>query len=124
MVGIGSNNSSTTTRSKTKEEHLSQHESLDRSRFPSCVIRIDHDRTQPGVSGCRLESRRQIVQKAIDNHFLLDTDYAFKWARHSYVRDVRRSQGEHALIGGGDVRVRANHRSNPAIEIPAERNFL
>ncbi len=32
--------------------------------------------------------------------------------------------GKHALVGGGDVRVRAEHGGDAAVEIPAERDLL
>ncbi len=45
-------------------------------------------------------------------------------AGHAHVGDVRGAAGQHAFIGGGHMRVRADHGGDAAIEIPAHGNFF
>src|ERR1700741_865454 len=85
---------------------------------------VDHDRTQADVAGGGFKAHGHIVEKLPDHQFFLDADHAVVRAGHARVRDVSRSIRQNALVGGGNVGVRANDGSDPPIEIPAQRNLL
>ncbi len=53
-----------------------------------------------------------------------DANYAVVGTAHAHIGLVSRSTGQHALIGRWNVSMRAQHRGDAAIQVPAHRNFL
>ena len=63
-------------------------------------------------------------QKPLEYKFHLNANHRIERAGHANVRLERRAAGKDALVRGGDVRVRAQQRSNATIEIPPQRDLL
>src|SRR5207249_3473294 len=59
-----------------------------------------------------------------DDLLFVYTDHALIGASHSDVRDVGGALREDALVSGRNMSVSSEHSGDPAIQIPAERNFL
>ena len=53
------------------------------------------------------KSRWERIQEALHDRFFLHADNGIVRAGHAHVRDIGCAAGQHAIIGGGDVRVRA-----------------
>ena len=101
--------------------------SITRSIFrgaSGCLVAIHHHGAEPNIAGGRFEARRHIVQKPPDHQFFLHADHAVIRASHADIGDVGGTVGQHALIGGRNVGVRADDRGDAAIEIPAQRDLL
>ena len=64
------------------------------------------------------------VQELVQHQLLLHADHAVVGAAHAYVGLVGGAAGEDALVGGGNVRVRAEHRGHAAIQMPAHGDFF
>src|SRR6202041_3755238 len=60
----------------------------------------------------------QSIAEALHEGFFLHADDGIVRAGHSDVGDVGGAAGKHAIIGGGDVGVGAEHGGNFAVEMP------
>src|SRR5436309_11854647 len=88
------------------------------------VVAFDDDGAEANVSGCRLEADWHVTEKTSDDLLFVYTDHALIGASHSDVRDVGGALREDALVSGRNMSVSSEHSGDPAIQIPAERNFL
>src|SRR2546427_7387766 len=64
------------------------------------------------------------AQEALDDHILVHPDAAVPRPNHAHVGDVGRPPREDPGVGRGDVRVGADHRAHPPVQIPAHRGLL
>src|SRR5262249_12123614 len=104
--------------------NLSQHEAFDSGCTTRHGIGFDDHAAEADVTGSSFEARRHSAHKFLDNQFLLYSDHAVVWPGHADVGDVCRAFRKHDLIRRGNVRVGADHGSDAAIEVPAERDLL
>src|ERR1700722_12276596 len=88
------------------------------------VVALDDHSTQADVSVRGLEAGWHSVQEFLDDQLFLYSDNAVIRTGHADVRDVGGALREHSFICRGNVRVGANHRSGPSIQVPAKGDFL
>src|SRR5687767_12322676 len=88
-----------------------------------CATRVrvegDDGAVQRGRALGRLEARRHLAEEALHDDLAIDADDALRRARHAEVGDVGGAPGQHALVGGLHVAVRADHGADAAVEVPA-----
>jgi hypothetical protein len=63
-------------------------------------------------------------EKALDDEMFFDADDGIVRAAHADIGLIRGAVVEDAVVGGGDVCVRADDRRDATVEIPAESSFL
>src|SRR6266850_144798 len=88
------------------------------------IVGIDQDTVHLHVAGGNLEACRQAVQEFRDDTVAVHADHTAVRSGHANVGDVGRALGENVLVRRRDMRVRAHHRADAPIEIPAHRQFL
>jgi len=88
------------------------------------VVGFDEDGVHLHVAFGDFEAGGQAVEKFFDDALAVHADDAAVRAGHTDVGDVGGALGKDALVGGGDVSVRADYRGGAAIEIPAHGNFF
>src|SRR5277367_3941389 len=64
------------------------------------------------------------IEEALHDGFFLHADDGIVGAGHAYVGDIGSAAGENAIIGGGDVGVRAQDGGDFAVEMPAHGLFF
>jgi hypothetical protein len=105
-------------------EHLSHSVSPDVGRPSSGFIHFDDHRVQlrPMLGG--FHANRHLRQEFLQNNILVDADHGMIRAGHTHIGLIRRAIRQNARVRGRDVRVRADHRGNPAVQIPAHGHLL
>jgi hypothetical protein len=67
---------------------------------------------------------RHLRKEFLQHDIFVDADYGMIGTRHSHIGLVRGSVGQDARVRGGDVRVRAHHRRDAAVQVPAHRHLF
>src|SRR5271157_4212136 len=101
-----------------------EEETLDRAGAAGGFVHVEQDGVHADVALGDREFRRHAVEKSLNDALLLHADDGIVRAGHADVGDVSGAPGEDALVGGGDVRVRADDHGYFAVEIPAHGLFF
>src|SRR5439155_20112632 len=97
---------------------------LDGASEAALLVDVDEDAVELHGTARDLEAVGHAVDITPDDDRRVDAEHRVTWPDHARVRDVRRAPRQHARVGGGHVRVRADHRGDAAVEVPADRDLL
>src|SRR6185312_8697957 len=99
-------------------------DSFNTFRVARGLVAIHQHGAQAHVPDGRFKADWHVVQEPSDDQFFFYSDHAVVRPRHADIRDVSRTLGKHALIGGGNVSVSADQSSDAAVQVPAEGYFF
>ncbi len=87
-------------------------------------VRGDDDCVETRVTGGGLETGGHAIDETAERCLCLDADDRFMRTGHSDIGDVGSAPREDPLIGRLDMRVRAHHRRDLPIDVPAHGDLL
>src|SRR5580698_1084060 len=103
---------------------FAEHDALDGRRVPRGGVASDQCCAHFGISlGC-FKLAGHPGKETMQHHILFDADYAVVRAAHAHIRLVSGAAGKNALVGSGDVSVRAEHCGDAAVEVPTHGAFF
>ena len=103
---------------------FAEHDALNAGGAAGHGVAGDQRGAHLGVAFGGFEFAGHSGEEFFQDQILFHADYAVIGAAHAYVGLVGGSAGEHALVGGGDVGVRAQNGGDAAIQVPAHRHLL
>jgi hypothetical protein len=99
-------------------------QSADLSSLAALIVNIHDHSLQHNVILSDFELARKLSEKTVDHDLPFYADDGVEGTAHPEIRDISRSVWQDPLVGGLNVRVRAENGGGPAIEIPAHGVFL
>ena len=92
--------------------------------LPGGFVHVHDHRVQLGALPRRLHAHRQAGEEALQDDVRLDADHRIVGPGHAAIGLVGRAARQDARVGGGHVGVRADHRGNAAVQVPAHGDLL
>src|ERR1700733_453594 len=108
----------------TLRQMLAQHNAFNPPRPPCLVVTLNHNAAKPHIARRRLKAGWHAAQEALNDQFFFHANHAVIRPSHPYIGNVGSALAQHSFIGGGNMRMGADHSRSATIEVPAKRNLL
>ena len=99
-------------------------DALDIDRASRLFVGVDNHGIQPRITGGGFEPCGQRRQESAECRVDVDADNRIVWTGHPDVGEIRGALGQNPLVSGLHVRVGADDRGHPAVQVPPHCDFF